>query len=181
MLPDGLKPWIYSLAKKLRPILPYGVLANLVQWLTRYAHESDFKVFDWLTDTRGLVLDVGANRGQSSLSVLRRTTRMQVFSVEPNRKHRWSLLLICLLHPWRFRFRLVAAGNEFASQTLHVPGRRASGLSAQGSLDPAEFDKDYVRERLAVSGFPELGIVRQRAPITISLPGGTPFNGPDAT
>jgi FkbM family methyltransferase len=78
---------------------------------------------------------------------------MQVFSVEPNRKHRWSLLLIWLLHPFRFRFRLVAAGDEFASKTLHVPGRRASGLSAQGSLDPSEFEKDYVRERLAEAGF----------------------------
>ncbi len=134
-------------------MLPYGILANLGQWLTRYAHESDFKVFDWLADTRGLVLDVGASRGQSALSVLRRTRRMRVFSVEPNPKHRWSLLLILLLHPFRFRFRLVAAGEETARKTLYVPGRRASGLSAQGSLDPAEFEKDYIRERLEQSGF----------------------------
>jgi len=153
MLPEKLKNAVYKLAKKLRPVLPYGVLANFGQWLTRYQHEADFEVFDWLTDTHGLVLDVGASRGQSALSILRRTRNMHVFSVEPNRKHRWSLLFIALLHPRRYRFRLVAADNESADKVMHVPGRRASGLSAQGSLDPAEFEKDYVVERLAESGF----------------------------
>jgi FkbM family methyltransferase len=153
MLPAKLKPGIYSLARKLRPVLPYGILANLGQWLSRYAHEPDFEVFEWLAETSGLVLDVGASRGQSALSILRRTRRMRVFSFEPNRKHRWSLLTILLLHPFRYRFRMVAAGDEACRQTLFIPGRRASGLSAQGSLDPAEFDKDYVRDRLAASGF----------------------------
>ena len=62
-------------------------------------------------------------------------------------------MFICLLHPVRYRFCLVAADDEVKRKLLHVPGRRASDLSAQGSLDPAEFDKDYVRERLAESGF----------------------------
>ena len=153
MGPEKLNIWVRRWAKKMRPVLPYGILANLHQWLTRYSHEADFEVFDWLNELPGLVLDAGASRGQSALSVLRRTHRMRVFSVEPNLKHRWSLLLIRLLHPSRFRFRMVAAGSEFTSETLYVPGRRASGLSAQGSLDPAEFEKDYVRDRLAESGF----------------------------
>jgi FkbM family methyltransferase len=153
MLPEKLKPGIYRMARVLRPVLPYGILANLGQWFTRYAHEPDFEVFDGLSDTRALVLDVGASRGQSALSILRRTRRMRVVSVEPNPKHRWSLMLIGLLHPFRFRFRMLAAGDVAGHETLHVPGRRASGLSAQGSLDPAEFEKEYVRDRLAEDGF----------------------------
>lgn len=133
--------------------MPYGVLGNLVQWILRYVHEPDFEVFEQLADTRALVIDVGASRGQSALSILRRTRRMRVFSIEPNPKHRWSLLVICLLHPFRFRFRLMAAGNVAGHATLYVPGKRASGLSAQGSLDPGEFEKDYVRQRLAKDGF----------------------------
>lgn len=149
------KPGYYfqRLAKKIRPVLPYGVLANLFQWLTGETHEADFEVFRYLAEADGLVLDVGASRGQSALSILSRTNRLRVFSVEPNRKHRWSLSLIRLLHPLRFSFRLVAAGDEFSQKTLYVPGRRASGLSAQGSLDPDEFKKDYVHQRLAESGF----------------------------
>jgi FkbM family methyltransferase len=153
MTTPKMKSAVYRMARKIRPVLPYGILANLRQWFQGDAHEPDFKVFDWLAEARGLVLDVGASRGQSALSVLRRARRIRVFSVEPNYKHRWSLLLIGLLHPFRYRFRMVAAGDEFTHKTLFVPGKRASGLSAQGSLDPAEFEKDYVHQRLAASGF----------------------------
>lgn len=150
---DKPKSYVYRIAKKIRPLLPYGVLANLVQWLSGETHEADFELFKCLAQVDGLVLDVGASRGQSALSILKRTRRLRVFSVEPNRKHRWSLSLIRLLYPLRFSFRLVAAGDESAQKTLYVPGRRGSGLSAQGSLDPAEFEKDYVHQRLAESGF----------------------------
>ncbi len=153
MPPKQPGSYFYRLAKRLRPLLPYGVLANLVQWITGETHEADFEVFKCLAEVDGLVLDVGASRGQSALSILSRTSRLRVFSVEPNRKHRWSLSLIRILHPLRFSFRLVAAGDESSQKTLYVPGRRASGLSAQGSLDPAEFEKDYVQQRLAESGF----------------------------
>jgi FkbM family methyltransferase len=153
MLRKKLKSGLYRLARKMRPILPYGILENLAQWLTRYVYDADFKVFDWLADTPGLVMDVGAHRGSAALSVLRRTRRMKVFSVEPNRTHRWGLLLILMLHPGRFRYRLVAAGAEAARKILFVPGRRGSGLSPHGSLDPSEFEKGYIRDRLAESGF----------------------------
>ena len=48
---------------------------------------------------------------------------------------------------------MVAAGDTPGNATLYVPGRRASGLSAHGSLDPLEFDKDYIQARLADYGF----------------------------
>jgi len=147
------RSYFYHVAKRIRPMLPYGLLGNLLQWLTGEIHEADFEVFKFLSQVDGLVLDVGASRGQSALSILRRPSRLRVFSVEPNRKHRWSLSLIRLLYPLRFSFRLVAAGEERSQKTLYVPGRRGSGLSAQGSLDPNEFEKDYVHQRLAKSGF----------------------------
>ncbi len=147
-----LKSWPSKLAKILQPLLPEGVFANLGQWYSRYVHESDFEIFDWLAEVPGLVLDVGANRGHSALSVLRHTRRMHVFSVEPNREHCWNLLLIWLLHPLRFRFRLVAAGDTFTHKTLHIPGHHSLGLSALGSLDPSEFEKDHIREELAELG-----------------------------
>ena len=147
------RSYFYHIVKKIRPVLPYGLLANLGQWLTGETHEADFEIFKCLAQVDGLVLDVGASRGQSALSILRRASRLRVFSVEPNRKHRWSLLLIRLLYPLRFSFQLVAAGDESSQKTLFVPGRRGSGLSAQGSLDPGEFDKEYVQQRLAESGF----------------------------
>ena len=53
--------YFYRIAKKLRPVLPYGVLANLVQWISGEIHEADFEVFKSLSEVDGLVLDVGAS------------------------------------------------------------------------------------------------------------------------
>lgn len=148
-----LKSGLYRFAYLLKPVLPHGILANLEQWVRAYAHEPDFEVFDVFENTDALVLDVGASRGQSALSILSRTKHIRVFSVEPNTRHRWSLIFIALLYPTRFRFGLFAAGAEPADATLYIPGKRASGLSAQASLDPLEFEKDYVQARLAKAGF----------------------------
>lgn len=153
MLPVKLKSGLYRLIKTLTPFLPAGILESLAQWYTRHAHEPDFEIFERMEGTKALVMDVGACRGQSALSILRRTKRMRVISFEPNPDHRWSLLTIALLHPFRFRFRMLAAGDSHGHATLHIPGKRASGLSAQSSLDPAEFSKKYVQERLAMDGF----------------------------
>lgn len=141
-----------KLGRLLRPIIPDGVFANLGQWYSRSLHDPDFAVFDELFAVPGLVLDVGANRGHSALSILRHTNRVRVFSVEPNHEHRWDLLLIKLLHPFRFRFRVVAAGNTNAQKLLFIPGERASRQSAIASLDPTEFERDHVRAQLLEVG-----------------------------
>ena len=88
------KPWLNRQGLRLLSLLPKGLSDTLGQWLTRYAHEPEFEIFSRLAELPGLVLDIGANRGHSALSVLRRTRRMQVVSVEPNPSHRGSLLLI---------------------------------------------------------------------------------------
>ena len=69
-----------------RPIIPDGIFANLGQWHSRYIHDPDFAVFQWLADESGMVLDVGANRGHSALSILGQT----------NHPHRWLPLVQAL-------------------------------------------------------------------------------------
>ena len=124
---------------------------NLRQWLLRSVHEADFTLFDLLHDQPGLMLDIGANRGPTAISVLRRAMKFRVLSLEPNSELRWSLGLLVLLHPWRFRFRLLAAGDQAGTAKLIIPVA-AQDLSSQASLDPREFDKPYVRQRLAGEG-----------------------------
>lgn len=140
-----------SLRRALGRCLPYRLRENLGQWLRRAVHEPDFELFDLLRDEPGLFLDVGANRGQAAISVLRRTRYFRVISLEPNPALRWSLLGIWLLHPRRFRFRMIGADHANGEALLRVP-RGATDLTAQASLDRAEFDKDYVRKRLALDG-----------------------------
>ena len=144
-------PALKSFFGSLAGFLPAPLRETLGQWLLRSVHEPDFLLFKEVADLPGLVLDVGANRGHAAVSVLRRTRRMRVLSLEPNPAMRPPLMLLCLLHPWRFRFRLMGAGYETGEQELLVPlGSR--DLSSQASMDPAEFKKDYVKDRLAADG-----------------------------
>ena len=142
-----------KLGRLLRPVIPDGIFENLGQWYSRYLHDPDFAVFDALANAQGLVLDVGANRGHSAISVLRHTDRLRVFSIEPNHEHKWDLLLLKLLHPLRFRFRVMAAGNTHAQKVLFIPGDLQLRQSARASLDPAEFERSHTKARLL-----ELGI-----------------------
>jgi len=126
----------------------------IAQYRTGQVSEIDIELFRHLENCDGencdgLVIDAGANRGQFALSLLAINRTLKVLSFEPNSALRWSLLLISLLYPARFRFRLRALGEQRQSLTLHVPVTRHMDLSSNASLDTSEFDKDYVQERLA--------------------------------
>ena len=155
---SSLKDWLRGqrclrkVLKAIHPLAPQRHLANLEQWIRRGVHEPDFLIFDGLKKTRGLFLDIGANRGNSALSVLNRTSAMRVLSLEPNTALRWSLVLVWLLNPRRFRFRLVGAGDSKNKGWLSVPLGYGVDLSSQASMDPDELGKDYVRERLGDEG-----------------------------
>ncbi len=131
--------------------LPESIRENLSQRLLNLVLDSDFYLFDQLRNDTGLLLDVGANRGQSALSVLSRTKKFRVLSLEPNPAMRWSLMLVWLFHPWRFRFRMVGAAASAGGGELRIPLGQAD-LSTQASLDPAEFEKSYVAQRLLADG-----------------------------
>ena len=133
--------------------LPYNLRENLRQWLLRAVHEPDFRLFDRLHDQPGLMLDVGANRGHAAIAVLRRTRLFRVVSLEPNPSMRWSLGMVRLLHPRRFRFYLQGASHRSGRMDLIIP-TNAKNLSSQASFDPREFEKAYVRQRLASQGHP---------------------------
>jgi FkbM family methyltransferase len=139
---------------RLERAIPYRLRENIKQWLLRSVHESDFYLFDHLRDDPGAFLDIGANRGHAAISVLRRTRKFRVLSLEPNPDLRWSLMLLRLLHPFRFRFRMIGAGDQSGQAELLIP-RGHTDLSSQATLDGQELEKDYVRQRLAEQGHEE--------------------------
>jgi len=134
------------------PFMPQRIAGNLAQWWLRLASEADFELLGRMSAVPALVVDIGANRGHSAISVLRKTRSMQVISLEPNQSLRWALLTIKFLHPFRFRFRLLGAGNDCSTRVLHIPLSAGYDLSTQASLNVGEFDKWWVRERLQESG-----------------------------
>lgn len=128
--------------------LPAQIVGNLSQRFRGAVHEPDFELFSGYANQRLLFVDVGANRGHSALSLLNRTRRWRVLSLEPNRKLRWGLLLVWLMYPLRFRFRLLGAGEGRGTIELLVPRTTGADISTNASFVRSEFDKDYVRERL---------------------------------
>jgi len=147
-MPDMLTRWPRAYLSR-HPVSGFAVLA---QWLRRRPHEDDFRLFDAVRELPGLVIDVGAHRGQSAVSILRRTHRLKVWSFEPNRALRFSLLALRVLHPVRFRYRMAAVGAEAGVATLLIPGSGGSGLSPQAALNPDEYRKAPAVERLAAAG-----------------------------
>lgn len=111
-------------------------------------HEKDIHIFGKLDGINGSILDLGANAAIFANSLFQVNSSMRVHSWEPNKKMRPYLAATKLLHPLRFSYRLLAAGVEAEYIDLHIPVTPDSDMSPSGSLDPHEFEKDYVQERL---------------------------------
>ncbi|GAB4188182.1 MAG: hypothetical protein Tsb002_14290 [Wenzhouxiangellaceae bacterium] len=140
-----------------RLLLPYRWRELIWQLRQQQPTETDIHLFQRLDPQTGLVIDIGANRGQFALSLMRVNRHLRILSLEANPELRWILRFIRLLHPWRFRFLLCGAGDQHQQLQLHIPYSANSDLSPNASLVPAEFDKEYVRERLSQQATAEAG------------------------
>ena len=127
-------------------------------------HEVDIHLLARLEGMQGMVLDLGANAAVFANSLFMINNTLKVQSWEPNKSLRRYLIATLLLHPRRFRYRLLAAGEHNHQVDLHIPVTLSADLSPSASLDPAEFEKDYVKKRLEnVTGKPQsVDFKRQR-------------------
>jgi FkbM family methyltransferase len=114
----------------------------------RRVHDSDFQFFEALDGLKGLFIDVGANIGQTALSVFLINRSFDVFSFEPNRRLVTALEFVRRRFPYRFRYMLVGLSDQTFTASLHIPTVEGVDLSANAAIDVDEFNKDYVRERL---------------------------------
>ena len=129
-------------------MLPVTILDFLGLIRRNQPHEEDFYLFSHFNKSKGLFIDVGANCGQSALSLFNVNHSLNVFSLEPNTGMKWLLFLLQVRHPFRFRFLLAGAGNKEEVITLNIPITRHRDLSTNASFAPDEFDKPYVKDRL---------------------------------
>lgn len=139
--------------------------ACLTQMARGSLHDPEFALIEPLRNVEGLVLDVGANHGHAALSILSRTRRMRVHSVEPIPWLGPCLRLVRLRHPRRFRYRIAALDRSPGTSELFVP--RAAGarsLSPRASLDPAEFEKEYLLAALTEAAGGSWHLERMQVP-----------------
>ena len=113
-----------------------------------FPHEEDIYLFSNLNGVSGMVLDLGANAAVFSSSLFQVNQSLRVQSWEPNKKMRPFLRATKVLHPLRFSYRMLGAGVKSEQIDLHIPVAPDKDMTPSGSLDPEEFEKDYVQERL---------------------------------
>lgn len=115
-------PRLYSAARR---------AAILARYARKRVHEPDFEFFRG-RDGTGLLLDIGANAGQSAFS-FRAVNKGPIFSIEPNPGHERDLKMVARFVK-DFEYRMCAVGAEPGRATLYVPVYGRIELTGEASL-----------------------------------------------
>lgn len=106
-----------------------------VRYVIRRPHDEDFTVFRGLTSPV-LFADVGANRGQSALSVAAVCrVRHRIVSFEPNPENLPHLRWVRRVLGDRFTYFPYGIGSEPAALPFYVPVRGSHRVTGEGSFD----------------------------------------------
>ncbi len=116
-------PRLYSVARR---------AAILGRYARKRVHEPDFEFFRGRGDGTGMLLDIGANAGQSALS-FRVVNKGPILSIEPNPGHERDLKLVARIIK-DFEYRMFAVGAEPGRATLFVPIYGRIELTGEASL-----------------------------------------------
>lgn len=106
-----------------------------VQKLLRKPDDPDFNAFRSMQlEDRGLILDIGANGGQSAIAFSFLFPQHRIVSFEPNPALWPDLDFIKRLIGDRFRYERLALANEPCSMKLYVPFVRDFPVTTRASL-----------------------------------------------
>jgi FkbM family methyltransferase len=93
----------------------------LAMYVSRRAHEQDFKYFRRLNGQEGLFIDVGANSGQSAISFALFNSTYRIHSFEPYTQLEPSLRFAKRLLGKRYTYSMFGLSDQEAIATLYVP------------------------------------------------------------
>lgn len=127
-------------------------LRVLLHYARGRPHEADFHFLRHPSLNSGLLLDLGANIGQSALSVAVVQPGLQIFSVEANPACEPGLRTAAMLLGRRFSFRIVGVGSASGQLDFHVPVRSSRMLLEEGTFDPASLQSANSKARLGLLG-----------------------------
>lgn len=127
-------------------------LRVLLHWLRGRPHEADFDFLRHPAFASGLLLDLGANIGQSALSVAAVQPGLQIHSIEANPACEPGLKTAAALLGRRFRYRVVGVGARAGRLDFHVPVRASRMLLEEGTFDAATLVSDSSIARLGRQG-----------------------------
>jgi FkbM family methyltransferase len=133
----------------------------VLQWATGRVHEEDFRVFECFHEDTSLAVDVGANSGQSAISLRNVAPRMRILSFEINPALRPDLEFVSRFVP-NFAFRIEALGSIQGSVPFYLPESSTIDLSQEGTTN-----LEFLRRRISTYDPEIVGTVSVKA---FSLP-----------
>jgi FkbM family methyltransferase len=113
-------------------------------------HEPDLYALGTLSPESGLALDVGANNGQSAISILAIRPSFNVVSLEPNPACKPQLSVLSRLFGPRLQVLNVGAGNERGSYPFYIPFRSGRELLEEGTFDVATLGTAASIQRIGI-------------------------------
>lgn len=127
-------------------------LRVLLHRLRGKPHEADFHFLGHPALASGLLLDLGANLGQSALSVAAVQPGLEIFSIEANPACEPGLKTAAALLGRRHRYRLVGVGAHAGQLDFHVPVRASRMLLEEGTFDAASLRSPVSVSRIGQEG-----------------------------
>lgn len=115
-------------------------------------HEADFNFLRDPAFASGLLLDLGANIGQSALSVAAVQPGLHIHSIEANPACEPGLKTAAWLLGARFRYRVVGVGAKAGRLDFHVPVRASRMLLEEGTFDAATLVSPNSIARIGLEG-----------------------------
>jgi FkbM family methyltransferase len=106
-------------------------------------HEADFVFLKKFRGKPFFALDVGANEGQSALSIRVALPEAKVLSLEPNPALRSQLEMVARILKEGFEFRIVGCARANQIRDLYIPWVQGVALSQEAS-----FDKSFLTDEL---------------------------------
>lgn len=127
-------------------------LRVLLHRLRGKPHEADFHFLGHPALASGLLLDLGANLGQSALSVAAVQPGLEIFSIEANPACEPGLKTAAALLGRRHRYQLVGVGASAGQLDFHVPVRASRMLLEEGTFDAASLRSPVSVSRIGQEG-----------------------------
>ncbi len=129
---------------------------NLLRmYLFRQPYHPEYAAFASIE--KGLLLDIGANTGQSAFSFAVVTPQSSILSLEPNPRCETELKMVKRLLGKRFNYRIAAAGASAGHLTLYIPVKGTTELTQEGSFFP-----EVLQDELAFGRFGKPDSIAER-------------------
>jgi len=125
-----------------------------ILWENNKVHENDFLFFRNFKIKRPIILDIGANAGQSVISFKLVLPDARIISFEPNTLYRPVLDYVqsSIFTPQDFTYYMLGAGDTERELELIIPIIDKKPYFQEASVDVTQFEKSWVKNRFATYG-----------------------------